>query len=176
VDQTTEKTTPESNGKSEHPADASAIQALEAQVKEKEQKYLYLYADFENYKKRVVKERADLLKFGWESAAREILDIVDNLSRALEHMPKSNDPGHKTLEQGLHMVLNQFKAALEKQGIQQIDAGADKDFDPNLHEAVAHVDSEKPEGKIVREEGRGYTLHGRLLRPSRVVVSSGKVN
>jgi len=70
-------------------------------------------------------------------------------------------------------VLNQFKAALEKQGIQYIEAAA-KDFDPNLHEAVGHVESEEPEGRIVREESRGYMLHGRLLRPARVVISSGQ--
>jgi molecular chaperone GrpE len=181
TEKATEKTAPSSpdseneNGNTESSGanEASAIQALETQIKEKEQKYLYLYADFENYKKRVLKERADLLKFGWESAAREIIEIVDNLERALEHMPKSPNSS-ETLQQGLRMVLNQFKAALEKQGIQQIDTGKDKSFDPNLHEAVAHLDSDQPEGKIIREETRGYTLHGRLLRPSRVVVSSGK--
>jgi len=151
------------------------IAELEAQVREKEQKYLYLYAEFENFKKRVIKERQDLMKFGWENVARELLEVVDNLERALEHMPKTETA--KTLEQGLHMVLNQFRAALEKQGVQRIETVSEtgsKDFDPNLHEAVAHVPSELPEGKIVREETRGYTLHGRLLRPARVVISGGK--
>jgi molecular chaperone GrpE len=148
------------------------MKELEAQVKEKEQKYLYLYADFENYKKRAIKERADLLKFGWENAARELLEVVDNLERALNHMPKSDDASHKTLEQGLRMVLGQFKAALDKQGIQRISTET-RDFDPNLHEAVAHENSEHPEGKIAREESSGYTLHGRLLRPARVVISNG---
>jgi molecular chaperone GrpE len=175
VDQSTEKSgAPESgNG----PTDANdlntKIQELEAQVKEKEQKYVYLYAEFENYKKRMVKERSDLLKFGWENAARELLEVVDNLERALEHMPKSDEKSHKTLEQGLHMVLNQFKAAMEKQGVQRIPASA-ADFDPNLHEAVGHVESDQPEGKVVREESGGYTLHGRLLRPARVVISNGQ--
>lgn len=174
VDQETmnEKT----DGQAESPTDLAAlekkVQELEAQVKDKDQKYVYLYAEFENYKKRMIKERSDLIKFGWENAARELLEVVDNLERALSHMPKSDDKAHKTLEQGLHMVLNQFKAVLEKQGIQKIDTAA-KDFDPNFHEAVGNVESDQPEGKVVREESSGYTLHGRLLRPSRVVVSSG---
>jgi molecular chaperone GrpE len=150
----------------------SKIQELEAQLKEKEQKYVYLYADFENYKKRVIKERSDLLKFGWEASARQLLEVIDNLERALAHMPKSNEPANKTLEDGLKMVLNQFKAVLEKQGVQHI-AAEGKPFDPNLHEAIGQEKSEHPEGHIVRDEMKGYTIHGRLLRPSRVIVSGG---
>jgi molecular chaperone GrpE len=170
------QTNPES-----HPGDGAAdgtnpleakIQELENQLKEKEQKYVYLYADFENYKKRVIKERSDLLKFGWEASARQLLEVIDNLERALAHMPQSNEPGHKTLEDGLRMVLNQFKAVLEKQGVQHIAAEA-KPFDPNLHEAIGQEKSEHPEGHVVREEMKGYTIHGRLLRPSRVIVSGG---
>jgi molecular chaperone GrpE len=148
------------------------IEELEAQLKEKEQKYVYLYADFENYKKRVVKERSDLLKYGWENSARELLEVIDNLERALAHMPKEGDASHKTLEAGLKMVLNQFRAVLEKQGVQLIQT-ANQAFDPNLHEAVGQEKSEQPQGHIVREEMKGYTMHGRLLRPSRVIVSGG---
>lgn len=178
MNQSTEKQEGSDNGQAKEASGQSGdlekkIQELEAQAKEKEQKYVYLYAEFDNYKKRMMKERADLLKFGWENAARELLEVVDNLERALNHMPKTGDQSHKTLEQGLHMVLNQFKAALEKQGVQSIEAST-KDFDPNLHEAVGHVESEEPEGRVVREESRGYTLHGRLLRPARVVISSGQ--
>ena len=153
--------------------EAQRVQELEAQLKEKEQKYVYLYADFENYKKRMVKERSDLMKFGWESGARELLEVIDNLERALAHMPKSNEPAHKTLEDGIKMVLNQFRAVLEKQGVLHIktDGGA---FDPNLHEAVGQEASEHPQGHIVREETKGYTIHGRLLRPSRVIISAGQ--
>lgn len=153
-------------------AEAQKIQELEAQVKEKEQKYVYLYADFDNYKKRMVKERSDLMKFGWENCARELLEVIDNLERALAHMPKSGEATQKTLEDGLKMVLNQFRAVLEKQGVQTIKTDAQA-FDPNLHEAVGQEDSQHPQGHIVREEMKGYMMHGRLLRPSRVIISSG---
>jgi molecular chaperone GrpE len=163
-----------SNGESANTeaTETSKIQELEALVKEKEQKYVYLYADFENYKKRVIKERSDLLKFGWEASARQLLEVIDNLERALAHMPNSKEPANKTLEDGLKMVLNQFKAVLEKQGVQHI-AAEGKPFDPNLHEAIGQEKSEHPEGHVVRDEMKGYTIHGRLLRPSRVIVSGG---
>jgi len=147
------------------------IAELEALVKEKETKYLYLYADFENFKKRSIKERSDLIKFGWEPVARELLLVVDNFERALEHMPESTD---KNLAAGLRMVRDQFKAALAKQGVQRVDS-LNQVFDPNLHEAVAQEPSDQPAGTIVKEQASGYTLHGRLLRPAQVVVSGGNV-
>lgn len=143
------------------------IQELETQGKEKDSKYVYLYSEFENFKKRGIKERADLIKFGWETVARDLLQVVDNLERALEHAPTHTD---RSLIEGLTLVLNQFKSTLQKQGVQHIES-VKKDFDPNLHEAVGQEASELPTGTIVKEHSRGYTLHGRLLRPSRVVVS-----
>jgi molecular chaperone GrpE len=146
------------------------IQDLENQVKEKESRYLYLYAEFENFKKRAIKERSDLVKFGWESTARDLLQTLDNLERALSHAPPQTD---KNLMNGLQMVLNEFKSSLQKQGVQVIES-LQKEFDPNLHEAVSQEDSDSPSGTIVKEHTRGYTLHGRLLRPARVVISSGQ--
>ncbi len=163
--QTTE--TPESNESS-----AERIQELEAQLKDKDQKYLYLYAEFENFKKRSIKERSELIKYGSEPLAREILDVIDNLERALSHMPKDSD---KTLSDGLHMVLNQFRAILQRQGIEHIKS-VEQSFDPNFHEAISSEQSDHPAGTVVKEHMRGYTMHGRLLRPARVVVSDGKAS
>lgn len=146
------------------------IEELEAQVKEKEQKYLYLYAEFENFKKRAVKERSDLLKFGWESLAHDLLQVVDNLERAIAHMPAGSD---KAITDGIQMVLNQFMGALNRQNVQPIES-VHQVFDPNLHEAVGSEPSEHPSGTIIKEQLRGYTLHGRLLRPARVIISEGK--
>ncbi len=151
-------------------AEAGRIAELEAQVKEKEQKYLYLYADFDNFKKRVVKERSDLLKFGWENLARDLLLGVDNLERALHFSAPETD---KNLLEGLKMVLSQFHSTLSKQGVQPI-ATKDTPFDPHHHEAVGTEPSDLPSGTILREELKGYTLHGRLLRPARVIVSAAK--
>ncbi len=149
------------------PADAKMTE-LENQLKEEKNRYLYLYAEFDNFKKRAVKERSDLIKFGWESVARELLGVLDNLDLALGHVPAGTD---KNWLEGVRMVAQQFQAGLEKQGVTPIRT---QEFDPNLHEAVGQEDSDKPAGSIVKEHTRGYLLHGRLLRPARVVVSSGK--
>ena len=145
------------------------IEELEIQVKEKDGKYLYLYADFENFKKRSIKERSDLMKFGWEPQARELLQSVDNLERAVSHIPNGTD---KALSDGLSLVLSQFKTTLSKFGVEPIEC-VEKPFDPNFHEAVAQEVSSLPEGSLVRELSKGYTLNGRLLRASRVSISKG---
>ena len=157
---------PESNGSQDL---KNQIQELEIQLKEKDSKYLYLYAEFDNYKKRTIKESADLIKFGWEPLARELLQVVDNLERASSHMAPGTD---KALVEGLGMVLSQLKSNLEKAGIQPVES-LNRPFDPNFHEAVGQEPSEQPPGNIVREHSRGYMLHGRLLRPARVVISAG---
>jgi molecular chaperone GrpE len=142
---------------------------LEVQLKEKDAKYLYLYAEFENYKKRAIKERSDAMKFGWENVARDLIEVMDNLERGLAHMPASTD---KNLAAGLNMTLTQFRTAMQKQGVALVET-VGKPFDPEFHEAIGQEPSEQPEGTIVREQLRGYTLHGRLLRPASVMISSG---
>ncbi len=146
------------------------IQDLETQIKEKEARYVYLYAEFENFKKRSIKERSELIKYGWESVARDLLQTADNLERAMAHVPAGTD---QNFMQGLSMVLNQFRSSLQKQGVEVIDS-LEKQFDPNFHEAVGQEPSPLPSGVITREHARGYTLHGRLLRPAQVVLSSGQ--
>jgi molecular chaperone GrpE len=163
----------ESNGLDTSSTDAHAPQhsaiTLEAQLADAQAKYVYLYAEFENYKRRAVKEAAELRKFGWESVARELLGVADNLDRALQFCPNDLDPNFKT---GLQMVLTDFRATLQKQGVETIKAeGAT--FNPELHEAVSAEKSDQPQGQILSVQSQGYTLHGRLLRPARVVVSQG---
>ena len=160
---------PQADGISANGASDPQIQELEAAVKEKENKYLYLYAEFDNFKKRALKERSDLMKFGWENVARDLLLVLDNIDRALQHAPTSTE---KNFMNGLQMVQQQFRDALIKQGVQKIDVEK-KAFDPHIHEAVGQLPSELPAGTIVKEETAGYLLHGRLLRPSRVIVSMG---
>jgi molecular chaperone GrpE len=145
------------------------IAELEAQLKEKDGKYLYLYAEFDNFKKRNQKERADLLKFGWENVARDLLQVLDNLDRALQHIPQDTQP---VLVDGIRLVQQQFLSTLTRQGVQTI-ATEGQAFDPNFHEAIGQIPGAQPAGTIVKEEMKGYTLHGRLLRPARVLVSSG---
>lgn len=146
------------------------VAALENEVKEKEKKYVYLYAEFENWKKRAVKERQDAAKYGWEPVARDLLQVLDNIDRAIQHAPQSTD---KTFLEGLQMIRQQFHNSLEKQGARPIDS-LNQPFDPNLHDALGKIPSDLPEGTVAHEETKGYFLHDRLLRPARVFVSQGK--
>lgn len=145
------------------------IVELEAALKDEKNKYLYLYAEFDNFKKRAIKERSEAMKFGWERTASEILGVVDNLERAVEYMPKDVDPNLKT---GIEMTVNQFRAVLEKQGVALIPADG-LPFNPELHEAMGQEPSDLASGMITKTLVKGYTLHGRLLRPAKVVISTG---
>ncbi len=150
---------------------AKKIAELETALSEEKKKYLYLYAEFDNFKKRAVKERSDAMKFGWENIAREILGVVDNLERAVEHMPASVDAN---LKMGIEMTVAQFRSTLEKQGVAIIPT--DVPFNPELHEAMGQEPSDKPSGAITKAMVKGYTLHGRLLRPAKVIISAGQTN
>ncbi len=161
--------TTDQNTAGQQPAPQEPTSELETRLTEAQQKYVYLYAEFDNFKKRAIKERQELVKFAFEPAAREIIAVADNLQRALEHMPESTD---KNLKTGIQMVYEQLKNALQKQGVEPILASGST-FDPNLHEAVAQQPSDQAAGTVLEEHQKGYTLHGRLLRPSRVVVSAG---
>ena len=147
--------------------EAKKIAELEASLKERDNRYLYLYAEFENFKKRAFKERIEAQRFGWESVARDLLQVLDNLERALEHA--GND---KNLKTGLDMVSSMFKAAISKGGVEAVNA-VGLPFDPHLHEAVGQESSELPAGVVSRELEKGYNLHGRLLRAARVIISTG---
>lgn len=134
------------------------------------QKYLRLAADFENYKKRLAKEKSDIIAYGNEELIKALLNVLDNLERALEHSDVQEDP--KPLLEGVKLVHKQFLSCLEKFGVQFIDASRGKEFDPRLHQAIERVESpDITPGMIISEMLRGYTLKDRLLRPALVVVS-----
>lgn len=168
-----ETSTPGSNTASANTANGATEKSPEAVMAEKlahaEERYKYLYADFENFKKRAIKERQDALKYGWESIAGELLQVVDNLDRALQYAKPETDPN---LISGLKMVSQQFISTLGKQGVAEIPAMGQA-FNPELHEAVGQIPSDQPTGTIIQEHQKGYTLHGRLLRASRVMLSAG---
>lgn len=160
------------NGAAAEAAPASLEETLKAEVEAQKSKYMYLYADFENYKKRAFKERTDLLKFGHEGFARDLLQAIDNLERALAHTGDSKD----VVIQGIQMVVHQMADTLSRHGITVISTVGQK-FNPELHEAVGEelVESDGPQsGTITQEHLKGYTLNGRLLRPARVTVAKQK--
>ena len=129
-------------------------------------------ADFDNYKKRAAREKEDAIKYANSSLLERLIAIIDNFELGLS---AARGEGEKSpIYSGMSMVLKQLTDFLKENGLQPIAAEGEK-FDPNLHEAIAHEPSASvPEGKVIRQTRRGYRLKDRLLRPSSVVVSSGR--
>ncbi len=131
--------------------------------------YQYSIAELDNLKKRALQDRRDFRKYGIVPFVKEILSVVDNLERALEHIENADKD---SLIQGINMTLKQFNKTLEQYGISQISAKG-MQFDPNIHDAFAMVESHEHEPNTVMEElQKGYILDDRLIRPSRVTVST----
>lgn len=139
------------------------------------QKYLRLAADFENYRKRSAKEKADVVAYGNEELIKALLNVLDNLERALGHADENEDP--KPVIEGVKLVHKQFLSCLEKFGVQFIEASPGQTFDPRLHQAIERVESpDFTPGLIISEMLPGYMLKDRLIRPALVVVSKGSNN
>jgi molecular chaperone GrpE len=144
------------------------LEETEKKAAENYDKYVRALAELDNYKKRAVREKADAIKYGNENLLRDILPLMDNMDRALEHACNSDD--FEAFKEGLRMLREQLLGCLQKHGVAQIEA-VGKDFDPNVHEAVLQVESDKHEAsQVVGEFERGYLLSGRLLRPAKVSV------
>jgi molecular chaperone GrpE len=146
--------------------------ALEAE-KNKAEQYLtslkYLKAEFENFQKRTIKEMDELRKIGSERLAKKLLGVVDDFERTINACRNAAEP--KKLLSGVEMILNELHKILKSEGIVKIDA-LGKKFDPEIHEAVAVVRTDKhPADTVVEEQRAGYMSEGRLLRPSMVVVA-----
>jgi molecular chaperone GrpE len=156
--------------------EAARIATLEAELaaakeeaRQSHERWVRERADLENVKKRAVKERADAIKFGTEGLVRDLLAIVDNLQRAVEHA-KGGGNGQPLVD-GVGLVLKAFQDLLERHGVVRVESRGTR-FDPAHHEAVAHVESNQHEPNSVMEEHQaGYRLHDRLLRPALVTVA-----
>ena len=127
-------------------------------------------ADFENYKKRAAREKEDSVKYANSSLLQRLVSILDNFELGLAAAKTESE--RSPIYSGMVLVQKQLNDLLEENGLQAIEAEGKK-FDPNLHEAIAHEPSETPEGTVIRQARRGYRFKDRLLRPARVVVSSG---
>src|SRR6266705_254273 len=127
-------------------------------------------ADFENYKKRAAREKDDAIKYANSSLLQRLVSILDNFELGLSAAKTHGD--ESPIYSGMILVQKQLNDLLAENGLEPIEAEGNK-FDPNLHEAIAHETSVFPEGTVIRQARRGYRLKDRLLRPARVVVSSG---
>lgn len=142
---------------------------LKNQLQKSQNDFLYLKADFENYKKRVLKEQSDLRKYGSEHLVRSLLDLLDNFERALSFDIKPDNL--KNFSDGIKMIQSEFQSVLQKYGVSEVDA-AGKLFDPNLHEAMGTEPTAKfAPGHISKVFTKPYKLHDRVVRPGRVIIA-----
>ncbi|MBM6613894.1 nucleotide exchange factor GrpE [Desemzia sp. RIT804] len=142
---------------------------LQAALEEKEDAYLRLQAELANIQKRNRKERETDAKYRSQSLAKELINVLDNLERALMIETSAEN---ETFKKGIEMVYASFKSALESEGVQVVDP-LNEAFDPNYHQAVQTVAVEDGQeaGTVVTVHQKGYTLHERVLRPAMVVVA-----
>ncbi len=151
-------------------APGEAQEAAEGQG-ELQERMLRLQADFENFRRRTLKDREEAYNFGHQNLVKELLPTVDNLDRAIEHARQSEGTDLESLLQGVELVRRELLGVLAKYGVSEIEAQG-KPFDPAVHEAMAQApDASVPENTVVRIFQKGYALRNRLLRPAQVVVS-----
>ncbi len=149
----------------------SAEDKLKAELAELQAKYLYLQAEYQNFRKRSVRDIADARSYTIASTLVPFLSVVDYLGMAQSAMEQSDNL--EALKQGMNMIIGEFDKALDELGVKRMKTAGEK-FDPALHDAVGYEKSENiPEGQIIREWSGGFMLGEKLLRPARVLVSSG---
>jgi len=147
----------------------SKIEELEASVEELNDKYLRLYSEFDNYRKRTVKEKAELYKTAAEDTVLSILPVVDDFERALKAADDSEDgAAHK---EGIELIYNKLVGILKNKGVEPIDE-KEVDFDLDIHEAITKIPapSEDLKNKVVDVVEKGYKLNGKVIRFAKVVI------
>ena len=147
--------------------EADPLAKAQQEVEELKKQLLYKTSEFENYRKRTLKEKADLILNGGEKTIAAILPILDDFERAIAD--KSEDP--KAIKEGVQMIFNKFIKTLEGLGVKKIET-ADKDFDVDFHEAIAMVPGmgDDKKGKVIDCVQTGYTLNDKVIRHAKVAV------
>lgn len=146
------------------------LQAKETEVEKEKKEYLFLMAEFDNFRKRTIRERSELVKNASEKALQELLPIVDDFERGLDAIRDSSDA--EAVKEGMNLIYNKLIKYLADNGVKAMEStGAD--FDTELHEAVAMVpaDDVTPKGKVKDTVSKGYTINDKVLRHAKVVVA-----
>lgn len=155
------------DAKAEEKKEEDPLEKANKEIAELKDKYLRTLAEFDNYKKRTLKEKAELILNGSEKTVKAVLPVLDDFERALKD--KSEDP--KAIKDGVTMIFNKFVKTLESLGVKKIDTD-DKDFDTDFHEAVAMVPGmgDDKKGKVIDCVQTGYTLNDKVIRHAKVAV------
>ncbi len=157
---------------SEEKTKEETTESLGNKLLEINDKYLRLYSEFENFRKRTNKERLDLIENASESLIKDILPIIDDFERALQTLEKEEDEKAQNTKEGMTLIYKKLLSTLEHKGLKPINAKGEV-FDENLHEAVSQLpaQNEEDKGKVFDEVQKGYYLNNKVIRYSKVVVS-----
>ena len=147
----------------------SPLELAQAQIDELKDKYLRSVAEFDNYRKRTLKEKAELILNGSEKAVGAVLPILDDMERAIANGEKTDDP--QVLREGISLIYTKFQKVLESLGVKEIET-ADADFDTDVHEAIAMVPGmgDDKKGKVLDCVQKGYKLNDKVIRHAKVAV------
>lgn len=144
---------------------------IQTELDEAKDKYLRLYAEFDNYRKKTQKDKEELIKYANEALVYDLLPVMDSLEMALKHSASGNSEALQSLVKGVENTLRELSRILEKSGLTAIEADS-KPFDPAFHHAMSQVETPEMEDNMVVEEFRkGYMYKEKVLRPSMVSVS-----
>ena len=165
-DEVTEEST---DTKEEQEEAVDPLKAAEAQIADLKDKYLRQVAEFDNYRERTLKERAELILNGGEKTITSLLPVIDDMERAIANGEKTDDP--QVLREGMQLIYQKLMKALEAQGVSKIET-EDADFDTNLHEAIALVPGmgDDKKGKVIDCMATGYKLNDKVIRYAKVAV------
>jgi molecular chaperone GrpE len=149
--------------------DKELIAELENKLKESDDKYIRLSAEFDNYRKRTLKERMELTKWAGESVILNILPVIDDFDRAIQSM--ADEHNENAIKDGIELIYNKFHDFLKQNGISEIDAKG-KEFDTDIHEAITKIPAPEDglKGKVVDVVQKGYSLNEKVIRFAKVVI------
>lgn len=167
--QSGDTTSSEPHAETDSSTEEPSLKLLEGKLAEMNDKYLRLSAEFDNYRKRTMRERGELIKTAGEDILINILPVLDNFERALTAMNNSSDPD--AIKEGISLIYNKFKDFLSQRGIKEIDT-LNKPFDAELHDAITKipVTSKEQQGLVMHVVEKGYYLNDKIIRHSKVVV------
>jgi len=145
------------------------VQQLEHELKESNDKYVRLVAEFDNFRKRNAKERIELIKNAGEDVIKALLDVLDDSERAMKQMETSEDLNQ--IKEGIYLVFNKLKNTLQQKGLKAMES-REQEFDTELHEAITEIPApaESLKGKVLDEVQKGYYLNDKIIRHAKVVV------
>jgi molecular chaperone GrpE len=157
------------NKKRKGKAQSAETETLKKEMAEINDKYLRLYSEFDNYRRRTSREKLEMAKTASESLIVELLPVLDDFERAIKSAEESKDCD--AVKDGMTLIYNKFNSILQKKGLSSIDA-VGKDFDTDYHEAISYLPapSEEEKGKVIEQVEKGYTLQEKVIRYAKVII------